>query len=167
MEKGIDYLLRALSMVKIRSKVFIIGEGTQVPYLKRMAKSLSAKHEIIFTGWIKNSELTAFYSQATLAVVPSIWPEPFGIIGIEAMANRIPVVAFNVGGVSEWLVDGQTGYLVPQRNEKALAEKITFFLENPDVAAAMGDRGRKLVEKRFVPEVHINNLLALFEKLHI
>ena len=166
-EKGIDYLLRALSMVKIRSKVFIIGEGTQVPYLKRMAKSLSAKHEIIFTGWIKNSELTAFYSQATLAVVPSIWPEPFGIIGIEAMANRIPVVAFNVGGVSEWLVDGQTGYLVPQRNEKALAEKITFFLENPDVAAAMGDRGRKLVEKRFVPEVHINNLLALFEKLHI
>jgi glycosyltransferase involved in cell wall biosynthesis len=166
-EKGIDYLLRALSMVKIKSKVFIIGEGTQLPYLKKMAKSLSDKHEIIFSGWIENSDLTNFYSQATLAVVPSIWPEPFGIIGIEAMANRTPVVAFDVGGVSEWLIDGQTGYLIPQRNEKALAEKLSFLLENPDVAKEMGDRGRNLVEKRFVPEVHMKNLLALFKKMHI
>jgi glycosyltransferase involved in cell wall biosynthesis len=163
-EKGIDYFLRALSKVKIKSKVYIIGEGTQVPYLKQMAKSISAEHEIVFTGWIENSDLTKFYSKATLAVVPSIWPEPFGIIGIEAMANQVPVVAFDVGGISDWLIDGETGYLVPQRNEKVLAEKISYYLENPKVAKTMGLKGRRLVEKKFVPEVHINNLQALFEK---
>jgi glycosyltransferase involved in cell wall biosynthesis len=163
-EKGVDYFLRALSRVKIKSKIFIIGEGTQIPNLKLTAKSLSHKHEIVFTGWVENSELTKFYSKATLAVVPSIWPEPFGIIGIEALANEVPVVAFNVGGISEWLIDGETGNLVPRKDEKALAEKISYYLENPKVAKAMGMKGRKLVEKRFVPEVHLNDLLKLFEK---
>jgi glycosyltransferase involved in cell wall biosynthesis len=163
-EKGVDYLLRALSRVDIKSKVFIIGEGTQISKLRQLARSLKDKHEIIFAGWIDNGELTKFYSQATMAVVPSIWPEPFGIIGIEAMANKAPVIAFDVGGISQWLIDGKTGYLVPRKDEKALAQKIEFYLKNPKIAKTMGIEGRRLVEKKFVPEIHINNLVELFKK---
>ena len=163
-EKGIDYLLKALSMVPIKTKVFIIGEGSQILKLKQLVELLSLKHEIIFTGWIENEKLASFYSQATLTVVPSIWPEPFGIIGIEAMANKVPVVSFDVGGISDWLIDGKTGYLVPAQDDKALAKKIKFLLDNKDISEAMGEEGRKLVEKRFVPEVHLIALLKVFEK---
>lgn len=163
-EKGIDYLLKALSMVSIKTKAFIIGEGSQISYLKQMAKSLSAKHEIIFTGWIENNELMNFYTQATLAVVPSIWPEPFGIIGIEAMANQVPVVAFNVGGISDWLIDGETGYLVSPQDVKTLAKKINYILENPCVAKRMGINGRELVKEKFIASTHIDSLLPVFEQ---
>jgi glycosyltransferase involved in cell wall biosynthesis len=163
-EKGVDYLLRALSRVKTKAKVFIIGEGTEIPRLKKMSRSLSDKHEIVFTGWIENSEIKKYYSNATLAVVPSIWPEPFGIIGIEAMANAVPVVAFNVGGISDWLIDGENGYLVPRKDEEVLAKKISYYLENPEIAKSMGMQGRSLAEKKFVLDVHLNKLVNLFER---
>ena len=163
-EKGVDYLIRALARVKNNSKVFIIGEGTEIPRLKKMALSLAHRHEIIFTGWIENKDMTKYYSKATLAVVPSIWPEPFGIIGIEAMANEVPVVAFDVGGISQWLIDGKTGHLVPQRDEKALAEKISYYLENPEMAKEIGRNGRRMVEEKFVSDVHLKKLLKLFEQ---
>jgi glycosyltransferase involved in cell wall biosynthesis len=163
-EKGIDYLIKALSMVPIKAKIFIIGEGPHLPKLKQIVKSLSLKHKIIFTGWVENNKLTNFYSQASVAVVPSIWPEPFGIIGLEAMANQVPVVAFDVGGISDWLINGETGFLVPAKDVKRLAGKINYILDNPNGAEKMGKNGRALVKEKFIASTHINALLTVFEQ---
>jgi len=163
-EKGIHYLFKALSKIEQKVKVFVIGEGTQVSQLKLYAKSMLSKHEIVFTGWIENSELKKYYSQATLVVVPSIWPEPFGIIGIEAMANQIPVVAFNVGGISEWLKNEETGLLAAPRDYMDLADKIKQLIEQPDLASSMGIAGKKVVEKEFTPAVHIKRLVSIFQE---
>lgn len=163
-EKGIDYFIKALSFIQIPCKVYIIGEGTQIPYLKKIANSISTNHEIIFTGWIDNNKLGYYYSNASLVVLPSIWPEPFGIVGIEAMAYQRPVVAFDVGGISEWLQNEETGFLVKSKDVKGLAEKIEFLLKRPDIAEKYGEKGVELVKNRFEKHIHLNHLFSLFEK---
>ena len=99
-----------------------------------------------------------------MVVVPSVWPEPFGIVGIEAMAYGKPVIAFDVGGISEWLEDGKTGFIIKLRDEAALAEKLNLLLQNPNLALRMGTQARESVEKRFVPDIHVERLLSIFNK---
>ena len=99
-----------------------------------------------------------------MVVVPSTWPEPFGMVGIEAMAYGKPVIAFDVGGISEWLKDGETGFLVKLRDEVALAETLNLLLGDHSLAIRMGSKGREAVEKRFTPETHVDELLGRFQK---
>jgi glycosyltransferase involved in cell wall biosynthesis len=73
-----------------------------------------------------------------------------------------PVVAFDVGGISDWLKDGKNGYLVPVKNTILLAEKIEALLRDQETAAKMGAEGRRLVTSTFSKEQHFDRLLAVF-----
>jgi len=79
------------------------------------------------------------------------------------MAYQKPVIAFDVGGISQWLKNQKTGFLIPNPNEKELAEKLNLLLERRDLADQMGSEGRMLVEKRFTPEKHMEALTSLFK----
>ncbi|MBI5788262.1 MAG: glycosyltransferase family 4 protein [Candidatus Schekmanbacteria bacterium] len=164
-EKGVDRLLNALRQVDESAKLVIVGDGPSLPELKEKVKTLNLAARVKFTGWLPNSQIAQYYRQCTLAVVPSLWPEPFGIVGIEAMAYGKPVIAFDNGGIAEWLEDQVTGYLVGRGNEIMLAKKINYLLQHRDTAQAMGNRGRRAVELRFTPEEHVNKLLGLFEDI--
>lgn len=162
--KGIEHLLRAFTAVHKKARLMVVGDGPDLDKLIGLAKDLQLSSRVDFTGWLHHDDLAGIYRQCSLVVVPSIWPEPFGIVGIEAMAHQKPVVAFNVGGISEWLQHEETGFLVDPGDERGLGEKISLLIERRDIAEKMGRAGRTLVRDRFLPDFHTRGLLSLFRK---
>ena len=81
------------------------------------------------------------------------------------MAARKPVVATNVGGAAEVISENENGFLVESDDDRKMAERILFLLENPETAQAMGERGRKIVEQNFSARSQLENTLALYEKV--
>jgi len=99
-----------------------------------------------------------------VVVVPSRWPEPFGVVGIEAMAHGRPVVAFGVGGIPDWLADGVGGFIVPPADVATMADRIAAVLAHPTEAEAMALRGRARVLREFSEAAHLAKLLPLYER---
>jgi glycosyltransferase involved in cell wall biosynthesis len=163
-EKGMQRLLQAFATLGQRATLVIIGEGPFLGDLKSLAERLGIHSAVSFPGWLSAKELEYYYGRCSLVIVPSLWPEPFGMVGIEAMAYSKPVIAFDVGGISEWLKHGETGYLVKPRDEESLAEKMTLLLGDRLLAARMGSKAREAVERRFMPETHVSSLLGVFQK---
>jgi glycosyltransferase involved in cell wall biosynthesis len=85
-------------------------------------------------------------------------------VGIEAMAHEKPVIAFDVGGISDWLKDGVNGFLVRPGDHQELAEKIKFLLDKPDIAKEMGKNGREMVSEVFAPGLHLERLVSVFQQ---
>jgi glycosyltransferase involved in cell wall biosynthesis len=163
-EKGIGFLLQSFAAIESRPTLVICGDGPHLKELKALASELGISTRVSFQGWVSHDQLHRFFSQCSLVVVPSVWPEPFGIVGIEAMAHGRPVIAFDVGGISEWLKNGETGFLVPRGDVLSLTQRIEFLLHHPKVAEEMGKTGRNYVMKRFLPEHHLDRLLSIFDR---
>lgn len=160
--KGVDYLIAALQHVKIDFKAVLIGHGSYLEEYKRFAKELGVEKKIRFVGWVPNEKLSSYYRQASLLVVPSMWIEAFGIIGIEAMAHTRPIIAFNTGGISDWLEDGETGFLIERGDVQGLAKKISLLLENKELARKMGENGRLKVMRQFQLDTHMERLMKIY-----
>jgi glycosyltransferase involved in cell wall biosynthesis len=119
-------------------------------------------------GWHSHDRLVELYSRADICVAPSLWAEPFGMVAVEAMASGRPVVASNVGGLADSVVNGETGFLVPPNDAEALAEKLRVLLDDADLRIEIGRRGRARVEDNFywprIVEKHyppiLNDILA-------
>jgi glycosyltransferase involved in cell wall biosynthesis len=118
--KGGEELLRAAAAahdrLSVALRVTLAGDGTQRARWERTARELEARHErlsIHFTGWLGTAGVARLLATADVLVMPSLWPEPFGLIGQEANRQGVPVVAYATGGIPEWLVDGVNGCLAP------------------------------------------------------
>jgi glycosyltransferase involved in cell wall biosynthesis len=162
--KGMHLLIKAFAGLKMKARLVIIGDGPDMKKLKALGELSGLNEGETFLGWLDNEACRKWIDRSTVVVVPSIWPEPFGIVGIEAMASGKPVVAFDSGGISEWLVQGQTGYLVPTGDIAALKEKIRVLLRDPELANEMGKNGFAYCRERFGPDVHLSLLLSIFKK---
>lgn len=160
-EKGVDHSLRALASLPPPAHLVIAGDGHERGDLDRLASSLGVGGRVTFAGWLGREAMAKALRDAQVVVVPSLWPEPFGISGIEAMACARPVVAYDVGGVREWLAPDVTGLLVPPRDVPALARALGSILGDPARARAMGARGRAIVESRFRARRHLEDFLAV------
>jgi glycosyltransferase involved in cell wall biosynthesis len=161
-EKGVDLLLQALARLTGEWSCTIAGDGVIGDDVRAAVAAPPFAGKVRVTGWLTEAALSAEFARASVVVVPSRWPEPFGIVGIEAMAHSRPVVAFRTGGIPEWLDDGATGWLVPPMNPAAFAARLQSLLDRPDEAAAMGARGRARVERDFVAAPHVHALLAAY-----
>src|SRR5690606_10448899 len=91
-----------------------------------------------------------------------IWAETLGIVGLEALASGVPVVASDIGGVREWLVPGVTGLLAPPKDSAALAQGMRRILESPALNRRMGEAGLQLIRERFDPERHVAELQQVY-----
>jgi glycosyltransferase involved in cell wall biosynthesis len=114
----------------------LIGDGRERAAWERRAQRLAAEGARIrpcFTGWLDAGALDSAFAGADLLVVSSVWPEPFGRVGLEAARHGVPAVAFAVGGIPEWLEDGVNGRLAPGRRPRAedLAGAIVAGLRDP------------------------------------
>jgi glycosyltransferase involved in cell wall biosynthesis len=163
-EKGFHHLIRAFHKIDQKARLMIAGDGPFLGDLKALTANMGESERVFFPGWLTQERLTELYGKCSMVVLPSIAPETFGMVGIEAMAFGKPVVAFDIGGISEWLIDRTTGFLVPPGDEEELREKIDWLLANPQMAEEMGNNGRAYFEKRFLPEHHMNRLLELFQR---
>jgi glycosyltransferase involved in cell wall biosynthesis len=134
--KGLDYLFSALVQAQkhlnFPLSLTVAGSGPEEVSLRRTAQRLPFK--VNFAGWIDREAKSALLENADLLAVPSVWPEPFGLVGLEAACWGVPSVAFDVGGVSSWLDAGKTGEIAPGTPPKAqeLSEAIVRALSNPE-----------------------------------
>lgn len=163
--KGVHALLRAVAEIPGAWHLTVAGDGAELSRARRLAARLGIGDRVSFLGWVTGERLARAYQHASLVVVPSLWPEPFGIVGLEAMSHGRPVVAFAVGGIPEWLEDGITGLLVPPLDVEALAAKIAWLLDRPALARELGMAGRFAVEARFTEGRHVTRLEALYRDL--
>jgi glycosyltransferase involved in cell wall biosynthesis len=99
-----------------------------------------------------------------VTVVPSRWPEPFGMVGIEAMARGRPVVGFSVGGIPDWLEHEVTGLLAPEADTKAMAQHLSQLLAEPDLTAMLGAQAATRVRERYQPDTCLDQLTAVLQE---
>lgn len=164
-EKAVATLLKALALVQVPFKAVIAGDGPLRPNCERLAAQLSLSSSVHFRGWLGTAALEEEYAQCALLVVPSLWPEPFGMVGPEAMAHGKAVVAFDVGGVQEWLVDGVNGLLAARGDTAALAAAIQQVLTNSELRARLGAGARDYVAQRFSRQVQLARLVTSYRDL--
>lgn len=143
--KGVDLLLRALAKVRAPFTAQILGEGSHRPYCERLSAQLGLQDRVQFHGFVSAEGLKRFYQEASLLAVSSVWPEPFGLVGQEAMLHGLPVVAFDAGGIREWLLDGENGFLVPWKDTDQFAARMEQLLRDKELARRLGARGRELL----------------------
>ena len=146
--KGLNYLLKALSVLSKTRKVnlVVIGAPKKNGDIETVIRDLGIGSMVTFTGRIDHKEFVTQYARATVAVIPSVY-EGFGLPAIEAMACAVPVVSTTGGALPE--VVGNAGILIPPKNEQALVGAITTILDNPEQAAQFGRVGYKRVLENF------------------
>jgi len=163
-EKGLDYLISAMAKVMTTCRLVVVGRGYDLARQRALVAHLRLGGRVSFRGALDRGAVQDLYARAAVLVVPSVWPEPFGMVGPEAMAYGVPVVAFRVGGIPEWLLDGEVGFLVDPRDVDGLARRIGILLDDPVLAQRLGARGKQIVEERFTLRRHVDGLLQVFAR---
>jgi len=163
--KGFDIFIDALSRIPEAQGILVgdITDNTQ-QLINNLSKRFGCPARLEVHPWASREQISEFFKSATLFVFPSIWPETLGIVGLEAMAHGVPVVASDVGGVRQWLQDGVNGVLVPPRNAIALADAIRRLLSSPNTLHSMGQNAIRTIKEGFLLEQHVTKLLNLYEQ---
>lgn len=164
--KGVHDLIIAMPFIvkkEPEALLQIIGEGTYAKELKKLSEKLQLGKNVSFLGFVDNTTRDSSYKKCSVFVLPSIWPETFGKVGIEAMSVGRPVVATDVGGVRDWLHDGKNGYLVPPNNPEMLAEKIINILSSKTTATKFSKQAEKTAQE-FSIESFAFNIEKLIKK---
>ncbi len=163
--KGHVYLLEAareVLRVEPDALFVLVGRGHLREELEAVAARLGIGDHVVFTGFREDMlEIMATFDIFTL---PSLW-EGLGIVLLEAMAFRLPIVASRVGGITDVVVEGETGLLVPPRDPAALAAALVELLRDGEKRKAMGEKGYRRVAEEFRDETMNEEMLALYEKL--
>ena len=159
--KGPDLLLQAAAKIESAFHLTMVGEGNWLPELQQIACRLGIEDRVTWTGWVTPEELDEHYREARVVAVPSRWPEPFGMVGLEAMQRAKPVVGFAVGGIPDWLADGVNGFLIDPPSVANLALKLETLLLDKQMAWEMGLQGLRKVGQDFCFESHVERLEAV------
>ncbi|HSS20309.1 MAG TPA: glycosyltransferase family 4 protein [Pyrinomonadaceae bacterium] len=160
----IDALPQVSAGLRGRINVTFAGDGRECANLQRRATGLRSKNiEVKFSGWLERPKIEELLKSADLLVVPSLWPEPFGLVGPEAGQYGVPVAAFDVGGIHDWLINGVNGYLAPGNPPTAsgLAEAIIKCLCDP-VTLTRLRTGALQMAQQFNVKNHLTALLEVF-----
>lgn len=164
-QKGHSTLLKAMSQVLPQfpnTKLVIIGDGILRQSLEDYSEKLGINSQVHFLGYHQNAvEMMGGFD---IFIHPSRW-EGFGLVFLEAMAAKLPIIATNVSAIPEIVEQEKTGLLVPKDDDQALANAICKLLSNPDLAKNMGENGRKRLEKYFTVDVMAQKTANLYEQL--
>lgn len=162
--KGLLFMPDALARVKERIpnvKLILCGRG---PLEERLKREFAERHltlNVEFKGFVDHSRIVELYRSAHVFVCPSIYSEQFGLVGPEALACGVPCVGSNVGGIPEWLHDGEWGYLVPPRDSSAIAECVTSLLLDREMRLRFGKKGRDYVLATHEPDTYQKRWLEI------
>lgn len=171
--KGGDVLLAALPRVRERLgkelSVTLAGDGTERPRLEFQSIRLTEANPRItirFAGWIAEDVREELLRANDLLVIPSVWPEPFGLVGVEAGHFSVPSAAFNVGGVPDWLKDGVNGHLASGQPPTAhgLADAIVACLSDSAHFTRL-QRGAVEMARGYRMATHVALLEGIFENV--
>ncbi|MFN6484459.1 MULTISPECIES: glycosyltransferase family 4 protein [unclassified Nostoc] len=163
-DKGLEWLLKTLIHTNPKIQLDIAGEGWERPRLEKLANTLGLNKRITWHGWCDRDKLNQLYQQCFAVIFPSVWPEPAGLVTLEAYSRYRPVIGSAVGGIPEHLRDGETGILVPGNNIQKLADAINELYVDYQKCRYMGEQGHALLMKEFTMAAHVNNLRTIYAK---
>lgn len=163
--KGVDLLLKSLALLKTPFECVILGDGSHRATCEALSRKLGLASKVQFKGFVPQEQLKEYYRECSVVALSSVWPEPFATIGMEVMRYGLPVVAFDVGGISDWLMDGQNGYLVSSGDCQAYAGRIGQLLDNKPLAREMGERALRMVNEQFSFSSYIDDLEKMFAQI--
>jgi glycosyltransferase involved in cell wall biosynthesis len=168
--KGLHILLESLRYLEKPIHLVIIGPPDwDAEYFQEMLRRMQnvnkkGMHKVTYLGAQDQTNITEWYQRAAVFVLPS-FDEAFPVVNLEALSCETPVVATNVGGVSEVVRDGENGILVPPNDATRLAEAIQHLLDNKDIRINFGRDGRKWVVKHFSSEVIVRRLYGIYKEM--
>jgi glycosyltransferase involved in cell wall biosynthesis len=158
--KGVGVLVRAAR--RVDGEFVICGDGPRLEAMRRLARRAGVAERVRFTGWLDADDLADELANASVVAVPSLWPEPFGLVGIEGFAAGRPAVATATGGIPDWLEDGVSGLSVPPGDVRALVRALDELLADPGRQREMGEAGRRTVAARFSKDRHLSAILDAY-----
>jgi glycosyltransferase involved in cell wall biosynthesis len=166
--KGLFTLIESMSLVAKKfsnAKLIIAGKGqsNEMKKLVNYAKKLGVREKIIFTGYFPDTKLPKLYQAADIFAFSTFYENlPFAVL--EALSSQLPVVTTKVGGIPEMIDDGKNGFLVQPANSKDLADKILFFIENPNEASEMAYLARRTIEDKFDWRLIVKKVLKVYDE---
>ncbi len=174
--KGCDVSIKAINLVRKKypdvllvlagSKNIIDWGETQqkdIAYLVNLVKHFKLEKNILIDVYTIE-EVRQLYEVAKVCIYPSTLSEPFGLVMLESMAMKKPVIVTNVGGMPEVIKDGINGFVIPARDFEALAEKINLLLEDNVLRERLGYTGRQIVESQYTKERLTKDTLSVYFK---
>ena len=168
-EKGLKYSIMAINEIlkknpNLALKYYIVGEGPLEESLKNLVKELKLEGVVKYLGSMDQMQIAKEMSKAHIFLLPSI-SEALPVVLMEAQAVGLPVIATNVGSVAEVVVDGKSGFLVPERDVDALAERLGYLLEHSEIWPKMGSYGRKFIEEKYSIRKLNQKLVGIYQNL--
>ncbi len=172
-KKGIEYCIRAIAkLVEANKKIEynIIGDGPLKNQLQQLIDDLGVSEQVKLLGWKKQQEIVKILSQSSIFMATSITASdgnqdaPVNTLK-EAMAMGMPVIGTLHGGIPELIEDGISGFLVPERDVDALAEKLSWLIEHPLDWISMGKAGRNYVEKHYDNNQLNDRLVEIYQQI--
>jgi len=165
-QKGINFLLEAVSILQKKYKkiirVAIVGDGPIKKELIKMCEELKIKDSVEFLGFQR--DVDQIMRSSRVLVLPSRW-EGFGMVLLEAMKNKLPIIATKVGGIPEIITNEHEGILVPAENPKILANSINCVLENSELRNQLIQNAYKKVQSHYSIEKYAHNMFNLYSKM--
>ncbi len=156
-EKGVDILINAYHQLNTETKLVLIVANPRYHYenTENLIVIEDAPHPLVMQA----------YKSCRFAVFPSIWPEPYGLVTLEAMSQKKAIITSNMGGFTDIVVDGKTGFLVSPHDVKAISQAMKYLLDNPETTIKMGQEGYKRWRELFTPEVVVPRMESLYKSL--
>ncbi len=165
--KGDEEALRGLAGISERFPARLLIAGRKELFnqrLQNLARNLGIEDRIVLAGWLERERMLGAYRAASAVLVPSVYPDPFPTVNLEAMALGRPVVGTCFGGTPEVVEDGRTGFVVDPRDAEQTAGALARLLEDPGRAAEMGRAGAGRIGKEFSLKLQCNRFLELYRR---
>lgn len=167
-QKGIWILLDALRILLKKDTgvhLFVIGQGREAARIRRFVARKHLDPYVTLVGEKPRHEILHYFHCSTLLVMPSLKDEMFGLVGLEAQASGLPVLASDLAGIREWCRHAESGWMVRPGKAAILADDIEYLLEHPDLREKIRHQARQQVITGFPVETSIQALIRLYRQL--
>ena len=164
--KGVGLLADAFRFLGERPwQAILVGDGPMRATLERDLARHGLNDRVRFYGHVGDrNTINDFLVRARLVVIPSVIPESFSMVGIEALAMGTPVVSFGLGGLTEWLRDGENALVAADSDARDLARQISRLLDRPELAQSLGRSGHELAASCFTTDQAMDQILAVYDE---
>jgi len=163
--KGWEYFIDALGQLPghVQGRMIGASRPEQQSAIVARAKAVGCEGRLEVIPWASREDIEQYVRETSILVFPSIWPETLGIVGLEAFAHGVPVIASDIGGVREWLEEGVNGHAVRPGSGEAIAVAAGDLLADTARITRYGAAGQDTIRKRFMPEQHLEKLCRVYE----
>lgn len=163
-EKGIEVLIKSVKkLLKFNKewKLIVIGGGRSLQKMKKLSHTLGVNKHVEFLGQVLHSGLSKYYSLADIVIIPSIVPETFSVVLLEASLSKKITICSRIGALEERVVDNKTGFLVEPNNPNELADKILFVLENYEKLQDIGEKAYLDAKSKYSSEQSLSDYIKI------